>query len=71
MKEEKKEQPQSPSLDEIIKNNPPVKNDSEIEYEDDDEEEDLDITFPLEDFEGKYYDDEGKFHPDGYNKESK
>lgn len=41
----------------------------EIEYPDEDEEEEMDTTFELEEWEKKYYDDEGNFYPDGYEDE--
>jgi len=61
----------TPSLDEIIKQNPAKTNEEigNIEYEDEDEEEELDTTFPLSKAESKYYDDEGNFYPDGYKDE--
>ena len=65
--------PQSPSLDEIIKNHPP-KMESQIgiiEYADEDEEENLDTMYPLSEFEKLFYDDEGNFYPDGVNGEFK
>lgn len=62
----KKKEPQEPSLDEIIKNNPPSDEDIDMNYEDEDEEEELDLVSPLLPFEENFYDDEGRFYPDGY-----
>jgi hypothetical protein len=63
MKKESIEEKTIPSLDEIVKNNPPKSDEEigEIKYEDEDEEEELDTTFPLESWEEQFYDDEGNW----------
>lgn len=62
-----------PTLDDIIKAHPPKKESEigHIEYEDEDEEENLDTMSPLFEFEKPFYDDEGNFYPDGVNGEYK
>jgi hypothetical protein len=64
-----KENKTTPSLDEIIKQHPSPEEEINLDYEDDDEEEELDTCFPLSEAESKYYDEEGNFYPDGYESE--
>jgi len=52
---------QIPSLDEIIKETPPVKEEINIQYADEEEEEELDTISPLESWEEPFYDENGKF----------
>lgn len=55
---------QKPSLDEIIKENPHVDEESELDYLE--EEEKFDLISPLFPFEERFYDEEGNFYPDGF-----
>ena len=59
-----------PSMEELLKKYPPSKEEIEMDYEDDEEEEDADTTFALEPWEENYYDNEGNYYPDGYYDEN-
>ena len=50
-----------PSLDEIIKDNPPTQREINIQYADEEEEEEIDAFYPLEKWEEPFYDENGKF----------
>ena len=52
-----------PTMEELFKKYPPKTDEEigEIIYPDEDEEEELDTMFPVEEWEEKFYDDEGNW----------